>query len=138
LKEKVEDIYNICCEPAATSDLDGDPVFMLTMIEHKLESLLQEVEPLNPEFIGKLERLRDKERRKQNRELKNLRMQERLVESRRTKPLENNQLSPTKRQGKPLMIRSKPVDDKKKANESMNTLDRDNEQRDDFYEMFHS
>jgi hypothetical protein len=116
---------------------DPEPLYMLAQIEYKLESLLAELDALSHEFVAKLERQKDKERRKAYREAKNNKVQERLQEMKRPKTVETK-VTAIKRWGKPLMSRSRPVDDRQSSiNGSNKNTERENEQkRDEFKELF--
>jgi hypothetical protein len=128
LKKKIREIFESSCDASILTD-DPDPIYMLTQIESKLESLLSDIGEIKDDFIIKHEKARDKERRKQSRDAKNNRAQQAPIR----KPKEK---APVKlRVGKPLMQRSKPLEKKSQEN-FKKTQQEDQIKRDEFNELF--
>ena len=108
---------------------------MLAQIEQKVNNILADLEPLAPDFMARLERQRDKERRKNNMLLKAQSILEKKEETNRTRYAERS-TSPVKRIGRPLMHRMRPLDDVKRSNENKKVEKLSDEQRDVFSGLF--
>ncbi|KAL0491374.1 coiled-coil domain-containing protein [Acrasis kona] len=134
LKAKIKEIYEEAGFEIPLND-DSDPLHMLTQIESKLEELLNIMASWgDPLFIQKLERQREKERRKNIRDERTDKLKQQQKERKHTN-LKKSQEGPVKKKvGKPLMFRSPPIEVKKKTSE--NKTESETEQRDEFKELF--
>lgn len=119
---------------------------MLTQIETKMDQLLSSVSTLDEHWVRKQENLLERERRKRQREERNKnRLQNKDRGRREKKTTLEGQVK--KRVGKPVMERSKPLDNKqqtRQAETDNNSNTRENtqssssakEQQDMFTELF--
>lgn len=115
IEEKIKSIFRTLNNLADETNMDS--LGMLTFIETKLEEMRQYIK--NPKngieesFVATVMRQRDKERRRQARQVM-LNKQAEEREERSRKALERSQAPVVKRVGKPVMWRSRPIDKKKK------------------------
>lgn len=133
LKLKIKEIYEEAGFEIPLND-DPDPLYMLTQIEGKLEELLNVLDSYQPSFIQKLERLREKERRKNIREERTDKLKQQQEERKNTTQKKAQEGPVRKKVGKPLMFRSPPIEVKKKTSE--NKTENETEQVDEFKELF--
>lgn len=132
IEEKIKSIFRTLNNLADETNMDS--LGMLTFIETKLEEMRQFIK--NPKsgidegFVGTVMRQRDKERRRQARQVM-LNKQAEEREERSRKALERSQAPVVKRVGKPVMWRSKPIDKKKK--ETVTKQETATEQDDEFF-----
>lgn len=101
----------------------GSPstLFMLSELEARLEDLLAAMKAMPVEYVRWAEKGKDKQRRDRKRaELQE--EQERQQEERNRKSNERSMMAPTKRTGRAVMFRSKPLS-KKAINEEGTTED---------------
>jgi hypothetical protein len=133
LKGKIQEIYEEAGFEVPLND-DPDPLHMLTRIESKLEELLHVLDNYQPQFIQKLERMREKERRKNIRDERTDKLKQQQKERKNTN-IKKSQEGPVKKKvGKPLMFRSPHLEIKKKTSE--NKMESETEERDEFGELF--
>ena len=103
LNSKVRKVYELC-----GFDANSKPstLYMLSQLESKLEMLLQETEEIPDEFMVRA----DKEKEKKRRELKRAQQQEqqeKQQEERNRRAIERSLQAPKKRNGPPVMYRSR-------------------------------
>lgn len=132
IEEKIKSIFRTLNNLADETNMDS--LGMLTFIETKLEEMRQYIK--NPKngieesFVATVMRQRDKERRRQARQVM-LNKQAEEREERSRKALERSQAPVVKRVGKPVMWRSRPIDKKKK--ETVAKQETAAEQDDEFF-----
>jgi hypothetical protein len=128
LTEKVAEVYAAC-----GFDTQGLTILeMLTSIEAKLESLITVVDRMDPKLVHEAERAREKDRR-QNMRLEKLELQKRQQEERLQRSLERSKAPVTKRTGKPVMFRSRPLE---KKNDEHDKSKATADEEDDIREFF--
>lgn len=105
LHDKVRDVYQKC-----GFDITSQPatLFMLSELEARLESLLDQIESMPEEYILKEEKDKEKKRRERKRAEQQA-LQDALQEERNRKSIERSLQAPKKRTGRPVMFRSPPI-----------------------------
>lgn len=135
LKEKIKDIYIAAKLDIPSTGIDMEPLQMLTKIETRLDKMLETIEQydqIDKDFVKKMERQLEKDRRKALRDQRNFGQ----ATSQRRKPTEKSEDVDRKiSMGKPLMFRSKPEDKKKKKQKKKKE---NSNQTDKFHELFFS
>lgn len=111
--EKVRDVYVRC---GFEHDRSTDTLQMLTNIEHKMEEYLDYVAKLPQDKVMRAEKERERQRRRHHRERKQ-EEQRREQESRIQKALDRASRPVPKKEGKPLMFRSRPVERRKEVDQ---------------------
>lgn len=106
LHSKVLEVYQRCGFDVS----GGSPstLFMLSELEARLEDLLAAMDAMPTDYVAKAEKAKDKQRRDRKR-LEVQLEQERLQEERNRKSNERSMMAPTKRTGRMVMFRSKPL-----------------------------
>lgn len=122
LHAKVAQVYEEC-------GFDGSSkpscLFMLSQLESKLEVLLADVEKMPQDYVIKAEKEKEKRRRERKREEQQA-QQEQQQEERNRRAVERSLQAPKKRNGRPLMFRSKPNRGETKNNGDDNNRNKDN------------
>jgi hypothetical protein len=116
LHSKVRKVYDLCGFDANSK---SSTLYMLSQLESKLEMLLQDTEEIPDEFMVRAE----KEKEKKRRELKRAQQQEqqeKQQEERNRRAIERSMQAPKKRNGPPVMYRSRLI-----RREQKNTGDED-------------
>ena len=114
LSAKVAQVYVQC---GFDNDASIGTLQMLTNIEARLEEYLAIIDTMDPEFVITAEKEKEKERRQRAREEKL--EQQRLEQEKRVKrSLERAQAPVHKKLGKPVMFRSRPLQRKKRTDDS--------------------
>lgn len=132
IEEKIKAIFRTLNNLGDETNMDS--LGMLTYIETKLEEMRQLIK--NPKngieesFAAAVMKQRDKDRRRQARQVM-LNKQAEEREERSRKALERSQAPVIKRVGKPVMWRSRPLDKKKK--ETVTKLETTGEEDDEFF-----
>uniref|UniRef100_A0A7S4F2N3 DUF4200 domain-containing protein n=1 Tax=Chrysotila carterae TaxID=13221 RepID=A0A7S4F2N3_CHRCT len=113
LNKKVAEVYR-----AIFSEADNSlgTLQMLTNIESRLEELLSTIDMMPRDEVEAAEKLKEKERRQRVRELKQAEAAK-AQEERIQRSIRRSQEPVRKREGKPIMFRSQPIQRKKKAQE---------------------
>jgi len=122
LHAKVAQVYEEC-------GFDGSSkpscLFMLSQLESKLEVLLADVEKMPQDYVIKAEKEKEKRRRERKREEQQA-QQEQQQEERNRRAVERSLQAPKKRNGRPLMFRSKPSRGETKNNGDDGNRNKDN------------
>eukprot|EP00331_Platyophrya_macrostoma_P010300 CAMPEP_0176409388 /NCGR_PEP_ID=MMETSP0127-20121128/2472_1 /TAXON_ID=938130 /ORGANISM="Platyophrya macrostoma, Strain WH" /LENGTH=561 /DNA_ID=CAMNT_0017788765 /DNA_START=47 /DNA_END=1732 /DNA_ORIENTATION=- len=132
IEEKIKAIFRTLNNMGDETNMDS--LGMLTFIETKLEEMRQCIK--NPRngideiFVASVMKQRDKDRRRQARQVM-LNKQAEEREERSRKALERSQAPVIKRVGKPVMWRSRPLDKKKK--ETVTEQTNQGEEDDEFF-----
>ncbi|XP_030874744.1 cilia- and flagella-associated protein 100-like [Leptonychotes weddellii] len=125
LNRKVLDVYQHCIGTQQESNLGT--VHMLTVIEHHLHELLENLERVPQIKIEEAEKAKEKERRMRLREEKVL-MQKRLQEERLQRAQARAQAEIKKKRGRRLVSRSRPPALKAKEEPEHVVVDKDKEE----------
>ncbi|XP_027439010.1 cilia- and flagella-associated protein 100 isoform X2 [Zalophus californianus] len=125
LNRKVLDVYQHCIGTQQESNLGT--VQMLTIIEHHLDELLENLERVPPIKIEEAEKAKEKERRMRLREEKVM-MQKRLQEERLQRAQARAQAEIKKKRGRRLVSRSRPPALKAKEEPEHVVMDKDKEE----------
>ncbi|XP_036178492.1 cilia- and flagella-associated protein 100 [Myotis myotis] len=125
LNRKVQDVYRQCVGPQQESSLGT--VQMLTVIEHQLDELLENLERVPQIKIEQAEKAKEKERRQRLREEK-ARMQKQLQEERLQRAQARAQAEIKKKRGRKLVSRSEPPALKTKEEPEQELLDKEKEE----------
>ncbi|XP_039333090.1 cilia- and flagella-associated protein 100 isoform X2 [Saimiri boliviensis] len=125
LNRKVLDVYRHCVSTQQEANLGT--VQMLTVIEHQLDELLENLERVPQVKIEQAERAKEKERRIRLREEK-LRMQKILQEERLQRARARAQAEIKKKRGRTLMCRSRPPAHKIKQESEHMLMDKEKEE----------
>ncbi|XP_014440167.1 cilia- and flagella-associated protein 100 [Tupaia chinensis] len=126
LNHKVLDVYRHCVGAPQEGSLGT--VQMLTVIEHQLDELLENLERVPQAKIEQAEKAKEKERRTRLREEK-VQLQKQLQEERMQRARARAQAEIKKRRGRRLLCRSRPPALKFKETSEYRTLDKDKEQQ---------
>nr|KAF6358001.1 cilia and flagella associated protein 100 [Pipistrellus kuhlii] len=126
LNRKVLDVYRQCVGPQQESNLGT--VQMLTIIEHQLDELLENLERVPPIRIEQAEKAKEKERRQRLREEK-ARIQKQLQEERLQRAQARAQAEIKKKRGRKLVSRSEPPALKTKDEPEQELLDKEKEEQ---------
>ncbi|XP_056660689.1 cilia- and flagella-associated protein 100 isoform X2 [Monodelphis domestica] len=124
LNKKVVEVYRKCigdCESSLGT------LQMLTIIEHQLDELLENLERVPAWKIEQVEKAKEKERRIRLREEK-MKLLKEMQEERLKKALARAQATIKKKTGRKLMYRSEPVVSKVKGDEGETFYDREKEE----------
>ena len=105
LNSKVRNVYDLCGFDASSKP---STLFMLSQMESKLEVLLQDIERMPVEYVIKAEKEKEKRRREHKRAQQQA-QQERQQEERNRRAIERSMQAPKKRNGPPIMFRSRLV-----------------------------
>jgi len=122
LNGKVRTVYDLCGFDASSKP---STLYMLSQLESKLEMLLQDIEHMPLDYVIKAE----KEKEKKRRELKRAQQQEqqeKQLEERDPRAIERSMQAPKKRNGPPVMYRSRLI-----RREQKNTGDEDDDKDND-------
>jgi hypothetical protein len=103
LNAKVRNVYELCGFDASSKP---STLFMLSQMESKLEVLLQDIERMPVEYVIKAEKEKEKRRREHKRAQQQA-QQERQQEERNRRAIERSMQAPKKRNGPPVMYRSR-------------------------------
>jgi hypothetical protein len=103
LNAKVRNVYDLCGFDASSKP---STLFMLSQMESKLEVLLQDIERMPVEYVIKAEKEKEKRRREHKRAQQQA-QQERQQEERNRRAIERSMQAPKKRNGPPVMYRSR-------------------------------
>ncbi|XP_020836807.1 cilia- and flagella-associated protein 100 [Phascolarctos cinereus] len=124
LNKKVVEVYRHC-----TGDCESSlgTLQMLTIIEHQLDELLENLERVPAWKIEQVEKAKEKERRIRLREEK-MKLLREMQEERLQRALARAQASIKKKTGRKLMYRSEPVADKTRRKETDSKYDREKEE----------
>ncbi|XP_005867001.1 PREDICTED: coiled-coil domain-containing protein 37 isoform X2 [Myotis brandtii] len=125
LNRKVQDVYRQCVGPQQESSLGT--VQMLTVIEHQLDELLENLERVPQIKIEQAEKAKEKERRQRLREEK-ARIQKQLQEERLQRAQARAQAEIKKKRGRKLVSRSEPPALKTKEEPEQELLDKEKEE----------
>ncbi|XP_075851679.1 cilia- and flagella-associated protein 100 isoform X2 [Microcebus murinus] len=125
LNSKVLDVYRNCVGPPQEASLGT--VQMLTVIEHQLDELLENLEHVPPARIEQAEKAKEKERRLRQREEK-ARMQKQLQEERLLRAQARAKAEIKKKRGRKLLCRARPPAVKTKAASEHDLLDKAQEE----------
>ncbi|XP_032125121.1 cilia- and flagella-associated protein 100 isoform X2 [Sapajus apella] len=125
LNRKVLDVYRHCVSTQQEANLGT--VQMLTVIEHQLDELLENLERVPQVKIEQVERAKEKERRIRLREEK-LQMQKILQEERLQRARARAQAEIKKNRGRTLVRRSKPPAHKIKQESEHMLMDKEKEE----------
>uniref|UniRef100_F7DVN2 Cilia and flagella associated protein 100 n=1 Tax=Monodelphis domestica TaxID=13616 RepID=F7DVN2_MONDO len=123
-EQKVVEVYRKCigdCESSLGT------LQMLTIIEHQLDELLENLERVPAWKIEQVEKAKEKERRIRLREEK-MKLLKEMQEERLKKALARAQATIKKKTGRKLMYRSEPVVSKVKGDEGETFYDREKEE----------
>ncbi|XP_054580371.1 cilia- and flagella-associated protein 100 [Eptesicus fuscus] len=126
LNRKVLDVYRQCVGPQQESNLGT--VQMLTVIEHQLDELLENLERVPQIKIEQAEKAKEKERRQRIREEK-ARIQKQLQEERLQRAQARAQAEIKKKRGRKLLSRSEPPALKSKEEPEHELLDKEKEEQ---------
>ncbi|KAM5279689.1 cilia- and flagella-associated protein 100 [Ctenodactylus gundi] len=126
LSHKVQDVYRQCVGTHQEANLGT--VQMLTVIEHQLDELLENLERVPQAKIEQAEKVKEKERRMRLREEKSL-IQKQLQEERLQRARARAQAEVKKKRGKKLACRSHPPVPKAKHVSDHMLLDKDTEEK---------
>lgn len=109
LTTKVRDVYNACTDSDKFVVDGSDPLKMLTFVERKLESYLQQLSSTsNKTRVDILENAKEKHRRDETRKFK-IRAEDERQRERMATSLQRAQQPVKQRIGKPIMARSPPL-----------------------------
>ncbi|XP_051010631.1 cilia- and flagella-associated protein 100 [Acomys russatus] len=125
LNHKVLDVYRNCVGTQQETNLGT--VQMLTVVEHQLEELLENLERVPQVKIEQAEKAKERERRIRLREEKVL-MQKQLQEERLQRALARAQAEVKKKRGRKLTCRSQPPVIKTKEQSEHTMMDKDKEE----------
>ncbi|XP_063116277.1 cilia- and flagella-associated protein 100 isoform X2 [Cavia porcellus] len=125
LNHKVQDVYRHCVGTQQEANLGT--VQMLTVIEHQLDELLENLERVPPAKIEQAEKAKEKERRMRLREEK-LQLQKLLQEERLQRARARAQAEIKKKRGRKLVCRSHPPVPKVKDISDHILMDKDEEE----------
>mmetsp|Transcript_32814 Transcript_32814/g.55333 ORF Transcript_32814/g.55333 Transcript_32814/m.55333 type:complete len:574 (-) Transcript_32814:89-1810(-) len=103
LNSKVRYVYDLCGFDASSKP---STLFMLSQMESKLEVLLQDIERMPVEYVIKAEKEKEKRRREHKRAQQQA-QQEKQQEERNRRAIERSMQAPKKRNGPPIMYRSR-------------------------------
>nr|KAF6470932.1 cilia and flagella associated protein 100 [Molossus molossus] len=123
---KVLDVYRQCVGVQQESNLGT--VQMLTIIEHQLDELLENLERVPQVKIEQAEKAKEKERRQRLREEK-AKMQKQLQEERLQRAQARAQAEIKKKRGRRLVFRSRPPALKTKEEPENELLDKEKEEQ---------
>ncbi|XP_046536896.1 cilia- and flagella-associated protein 100 isoform X2 [Equus quagga] len=126
LNHKVLDVYRQCVGAQQESNLGT--VQMLTVIEHQLDELLENLERVPQAKIEQAEKAKEKERRLKLREEK-VKMQKQLQEERLQRARARAQAEIKKKRGRRLVCRSRPPALKTKKEPEHVLMDKDKEEQ---------
>uniref|UniRef100_A0A9L0SU21 Cilia and flagella associated protein 100 n=1 Tax=Equus caballus TaxID=9796 RepID=A0A9L0SU21_HORSE len=126
LNHKVLDVYRQCVGTQQESNLGT--VQMLTVIEHQLDELLENLERVPQAKIEQAEKAKEKERRLKLREEK-VKMQKQLQEERLQRARARAQAEIKKKRGRRLVCRSRPPALKTKKEPEHVLMDKDKEEQ---------
>lgn len=121
LNSKVRNVYDLCGFDASSKP---STLFMLSQMESKLEVLLQDIERMPVEYVIKAEKEKEKRRREHKRAQQQA-QQERQQEERNRRAIERSMQAPKKRNGPPVMYRSRLIRQESK-NTGMDEAAKDN------------
>nr|XP_020139147.1 cilia- and flagella-associated protein 100-like [Microcebus murinus] len=125
LNSKVLDVYRNCVGPPQEASLGT--VQMLTVIEHQLDELLENLEHVPPARIEQAEKAKEKERRLRHGRRKG-RMQKQLQEERLLRAQCRAKARDPKKRGRKLLCRARPPAVKTKAASEHDLLDKAQEE----------
>eukprot|EP00744_Colponema_vietnamica_P003037 GILI01004701.1.p1 GENE.GILI01004701.1~~GILI01004701.1.p1 ORF type:complete len:523 (-),score=155.30 GILI01004701.1:36-1604(-) len=129
LSKKITQVYVACgFENSQTTAA----ITKLQHLENRLEELLSAIEDMDPTYVMKAEKEKEKERRQKVRNEK-LELQKKQYEERLKKSLQRAQEPPKKKTGKPVMFRSAPFKKKKTENDEDKKR---NDEEEDFKRFF--
>jgi hypothetical protein len=103
LNAKVRNVYDLCGFDASSKP---NTLFMLSQMESKLEVLLQDIERMPEDYVQKAEKEKEKRRREHKRAQQQA-QQERQQEERNRRAIERSMQAPKKRNGPPVMYRTR-------------------------------
>ncbi|XP_054544097.1 cilia- and flagella-associated protein 100 isoform X2 [Talpa occidentalis] len=126
LNQKVLSVYRQCI--GAQQDSNLGTVQMLTIIEHQLHELLENLERMPQHKVEEFERAKEKERRKKIREEK-MKLQKVLQEERLQRARARVQAEIKKKRGRKLVCRSRPPVMKIKEKAEPATMDKEEEEQ---------
>ncbi|XP_005383890.2 PREDICTED: coiled-coil domain-containing protein 37 [Chinchilla lanigera] len=126
LSHKVQDVYQHCVGTQQEANLGT--VQMLTIIEHQLDELLENLERVPPAKIEQAEKAKEKERRMRLREEK-VQLQRLLQEERLQRARARAQAEIKKKRGRRLVCRSQPPPPKVKETSDHTLMDKDQEEK---------
>jgi len=128
LNSKVRNVYDLCGFDASSKP---STLYMLSQLESKLEMLLQDIERMPLDYVIKAEKDKEKKRRELKR-AQQQEQQEKQQEERNRRAIERSMQAPKKRNGPPVMYRSRlirrelkntgDVDDSKDNNDELKYL----------------
>lgn len=118
LNSKVRNVYDLCGFDASSKP---NTLYMLSQLESKLEVLLEDIERMPIEYVIKAEKEKEKKRREHKRAQQQA-QQDKLQEERNRRAIERSMQAPKKRNGPPIMFRSRLI-----RREQRNTGDEDND-----------
>ncbi|XP_043831905.1 cilia- and flagella-associated protein 100 [Dromiciops gliroides] len=124
LNKKVVEVYRHCigdCESSLGT------LQMLTIIEHQLDELLENLERVPPWKIEQVEKAKEKERRIRLREEK-IKMLKQMQDERLQRALARAQATIKRKTGRKLMYRSEPVASKVRGEETHRKYDKEKEE----------
>nr|CCA20246.1 conserved hypothetical protein [Albugo laibachii Nc14] len=102
LHDHVLDVYKRC---GFDAESNLSTIYMLTELEARIEELLRAIEKMPEEYVIKVEKEKEKERRERVRQ-ERITQQQRLYEERMKKSMERSMKAPKKRKGRQQMWRS--------------------------------
>ncbi|XP_053526304.1 cilia- and flagella-associated protein 100 [Artibeus jamaicensis] len=126
LNHKVLDVYRHCVGVQQESNLGT--VQMLTIIEHQMDELLENLERVPQVKVEQAEKIKEKERRQRLREEK-AKMQKQLQEERLQRAQARAQAEIKKKRGRKLVCRSRPPVLKTKKEPEYELLDKEKEEQ---------
>ncbi|KAM5305869.1 cilia- and flagella-associated protein 100 isoform 2-T6 [Glossophaga mutica] len=126
LNHKVLDVYRHCVGVQQESNLGT--VQMLTIIEHQMDELLENLERVPQVKVEQAEKAKEKERRQRLREEK-AKMQKQLQEERLQRAQARAQAEIKKKRGRKLLCRSRPPVLKTKKEPEYELLDKEKEEQ---------
>ncbi|XP_048210749.1 cilia- and flagella-associated protein 100 [Perognathus longimembris pacificus] len=126
LNHKVLDVYRNCVGTQQEASLGT--VQMLTVVEHLLGELLENLERVPPSKIEQAEKMKERERRLRLREEK-ARLQRMLQEERLQRALARAQAQIKKKRGRKLVCRSQPPVERVKEESEDSQQDKDKEEQ---------
>ncbi|XP_021121661.1 cilia- and flagella-associated protein 100 isoform X3 [Heterocephalus glaber] len=126
LSYKVQDVYRHCVGTQQEANLGT--IQMLTIIEHQLDELLENLEHVTPAKIEQAEKAKEKERRMKLREEK-VQLQRLLQEERLQRARARDQAEIKKKRGRKLVCRSHPPAPKVKETSDHMLMDKDKEEQ---------
>eukprot|EP01032_Pedospumella_encystans_P007903 gene7903-9421_t len=121
LNAKVRNVYDLCGFDASSKP---NTLFMLSQMESKLEVLLQDIERMPVDYVIKAEKEKEKRRREHKRAQQQA-QQERQQEERNRRAIERSMQAPKKRNGPPVMYRTRLIK-KEDKNTGLDDTTKDN------------